>query len=264
MDRARIKTFLLLLLLAVNLVFLALIVTDRIQEARLQSETRTELVQALERLGIDIDYAAIPDCEPQPVIFIERDTQAEDAAATAILGGPAQGIHEGGGIYRWTGTYGEGETRQASFWFALARELSDTEADFQRLLEAMDVTVRQMELVIPGNNWEVTFVLTEDGLPVMGSQITFSGFANMLFEVSGTALWGERQRYAAGPQLDVTTALIALAGHLQETHTATRFERVEMGYDLLEGPGYLTLRPIWIVATDGGTFLVDRQSGEIR
>ena len=263
MDRARIKTFLLLLLLAVNLVFLSIIVIDRVQEAQLWSETRSELVQALERLGIAIDPAAIPDCAPQPILFVERDIHAETQAVSAILGDPAEGTHEGGGIYRWTGRYGDGEIRQASFWFRLSGE-GRSGTDTGEFLAQMGLTARWTGArALPYGHWE-TYILTVDDLPVVNSQVNFRIAGGALQEVGGTALWGRKQRYHAGHQLDVTTALVTLAGYLQETSAVSRFERVEMGYDLSEGPGIFELRPVWVVETDGGTFSIDRQSGEIR
>jgi len=175
MDRARIKTFILLLLLAVNLVFLTILVVDWTNAARRSAEARADLITSLDRMGITLRDSAIPAETPQQMLFVERDLQE------AYNGEPTSPVS-------------------------------------------------------PGLHTSDQFL--ED--------------------------WGTLRRYDAGPQLDVTTALIALAGYVQEDGAITLFTRVEMGYYLLEHPGYLELRPVWIVETDGGVFSIDRQSGEIR
>jgi len=258
MDKARIKTFVLLLLLSVNLLFIVMLTIDFAEEARQRAETRAELVLALDRMGITIDPEAIPEDVPQAIHFAERSYQlhAEAFLVTAALGA-STGIHEGGGIYRWEGPYGIGQTRQGSFWFEFTRQRY-TERQTEWALAQMGLTVRA-DINAPG-----TYRQTIAGRQIINTHITFRFADGYISEMSGTALWGGRQPYAASNQQDVTTALITLAGHLRDHDAVTRFQRVEMGYYLSEGPGYLELLPVWIIETDAGTFSVDRQSGEVR
>jgi len=262
MDRARIKTFILFLLAVVNLIFLALIGIDRIQTVRLISEARTELIWALDGMGIHIDYEAIPDWTAQTVYVLSRDIERETEVASGILGTPMESQHVGGGIYRWLGPYGEGHTRLSSFWFDLADQgFSGPRADTEELLRQMGLTAQFINTITHPNHVLLMYILTiDDGLPVLGSQISFHFSGDYLQAFGGTMLWGTRQGYTVGQQLDVTTALIALGGHLQD-HDISRFYQVEIGYYLVDSR---ELRPVWVVTTDGGIFSVDRLSGEIR
>jgi len=258
MDRGRIKTTLLLLLLTVNLVFLGIIVTDRVEAARLESEARTALTEALARMGIAVAYGAIPREEAQPRYFIGRDVDAEREVATALLGEP-EARDEGGGIYHYQSPLGQAQFRGGTFWLAFQGQ-SYSVLETGALVERMGLT----DNAGTGDDVYRTYSLRIEGRRVQNGQVTFHFADGYVRELGGSALWGARQGYAAGPQQDVATALIILAGYLREIDTVSRFERVEMGYYLLEGPGYLELRPVWLVETDVGIFSVDRQSGEVR
>jgi len=269
MDRARLKTFVLILLVLVNLTFLSLIVTDAISSMRRHTEARAELVRVLEDMGISIEESQIPYNEEQTLYFLSRDFVAEGRIAAAVLGGTATAIDEGGGIVRYENPdgLGEGEVRSSTFRFQLANQQLDTES-YERLLNQLELSVRDLSISVgKADNWQTHgYQLTFAGVRVVNGRVSFTFcFDNgMLQEVSGTALWGNVQRYTGSPQLDVTTALVSLAGHLLEREGVSRFEHVEMGYYLHERTGLLGLRPVWVVETDVGTFSIDRQNGEIR
>jgi len=269
MDRARLKTFVLLLLVLVNLTFLSFIVIDVISSMQRHAEARTELVRVLGEMGIAIDESQIPQSEEQALTFLSRDLMAEGRIAASVLGGSASASDEGGGIFRYESLYGlgEGEIRSGTFRFQLAEQEIALEGS-EILLNRLELSAREPHIFAEKGYNRITHVypLTFNDSLVANGQVTFTFcfMDGMLEEVAGTALWGSTQRYTASPQFDVTTALISLAGHLLEGDGVSRFESVEMGYYLLEGTGHLELRPVWIVETDMGAFSIDRQSGEIR
>jgi len=258
-----------MLLALINLTFLGLIAIDAMQMAQLQSEVRAELVRALEGMGISVDEAQIPREEEQAFYFLSRDILAEGHIAASVLGGNASVSDEGGGIFRYLGQegYGEGEIRSGAFRFQLEGQ-SLSEEDTGQVLRRLELTTRDPRIFVEkgDNRMAHVYPLTFSNALVINGHLTFTFCfdAGILEEVSGTALWGEAQRYAGSPQLDAATALISLAGHLLESGGVSRFESVETGYYLLEGAGILELHPVWIVWTDVGVFSIDRQSGEIR
>jgi len=258
MDSARIKTFLILLLLTVNVVFLSLLAVDRFQAVQFERQERAELVLALARMGVVIEQGVIPANGVQATYFLSRDVADERLFLETFLGVPLSERHQGGGLYQWEGLYGFGETRLGSFSMTLtdsAYELSDTGLLLGRMGFSGERTDSSLR--------EVTYRLSLDGLFVIGGYVTFRFAEARLEAISGTALWGGRQRIETGVQLSVTTALVTLAGYVQG-QAITRFTTVTMGYYLLEAPGLLELRPAWVIQTDDGAFVVDRLSGEIR
>jgi len=265
MDRAKLKTFVLLLLVLVNLTFLGLIAADALQTMRLQREVREELVWALRGMEISIEESQIPLSEEQALYFLSRDPIAEARIAANLLG-HAEGVDGDSGVLRFVGLEdgrGMGEFRSGSFHFWL-EDQNLGEESISALLAQMELTTRDSLITEDSAGIRQTYSLLLHGLPVVNGEVTFLFSYGILQEISGTALWGSTQRYAGSPQVDVTTALISLAGHLIERADVSRFESVEMGYYLLEETGLLELRPVWVVRTDGGTFSIDRQSGEIR
>ena len=263
MDRGRMKTFVLCLLLAVNLTFLGLIIADRLQAARLESEAREELVHVLYGLGISLSYDAIPNAGEQALYLLTRDIEAERQVAARVLQEPDE-RDEGGGIYHYFSDIGTAQFRAGSFRFdfadyAVSAGEGIPETGFQ-MLRLLDLQVRRG--VLQGD--ELSYILTFEGLDVVGAAVHFTFSGGYLQEITGPSLWGASQRFSAGEQVDVATALMRLAGYLQGEGAASRFAAVRMGYYLLEGPFYLAFRPVWIVETDTGVFSIDRQTGEIR
>ena len=266
-DRARMKTFVLLLLLVVNLTFLGLIITDRLQAARLESEAKEELIQVLQNLGVAISYEGIPPTEEQAIYLLPRDIEAERQVTARILEGPEE-RDEGGGIYHYFSHLGSAQFRAGSFRFDFAGQGISAAEGMQeigdRMLERLEL---QGEISFQSGDereGRLAYTLTVEGLTALGGQVVFFFSEGYLREITGPSLWGQRQRYIAEEQLDVTTALVRLAGRMYEGAISTRFVSVQMGYYFLEGSGYLEFRPVWIIETEDGTFSVDRQSGEIR
>ncbi|MCL2828830.1 MAG: hypothetical protein FWD99_08870 [Oscillospiraceae bacterium] len=254
MDKSRVKTFILFLLLAANLAFLGILLTDRVHTVRIDQGAKVALVQVLENMGFSMDVAAIPDTRDQAFYRLIRDIAAEVRVADSVLGNAAR-TEAGGGIYHYTSSQGYAQFRAGSFRFQL-----NTPADAQTMFDYLQLTAREPIWAAD----VLVYPLTIEDMLVFNGQVVFYYPDGQLREISGPALWGTRRRYASGPLQDVTTALIQLADHLRERGTVSRFEYMEMGYYLAEGIGYLELRPVWIVTTDGGAFSIDRQSGVVR
>jgi len=254
MDRGRVKTFVLCLLLAVNLTFLGILLADRAQTTRLDQTARAALIQTLEHMGFTMELDAIPDTQDQVLYRLIRNTGTETQVVNAILGNAIR-TEEGGGIYHYASPLGHAQFHTGSFRFQFSVPIDpDPLFDFMQLTAREPVWAYDM-LVYP---------LTIDNLPIFNGLIVFHIPDNQVQTITGPPLWGTPHRYSPDPLQDATTALVQLAGHLRDWSPATRFEHVEMGYFLTEGIGYLELRPVWIVTTDRGTFSVDRQSGVVR
>jgi len=266
-DRARLKTFILLLLLTVNLVFLSLITMDRIQTVRQAQETREELNQVLSDLGIRMEIRNLPAAEGQALYLISRDIEAERQAVNILLEVPEK-RDEGGGIHSYISGGGRAQFCENFFQFHFTGQHTASEASIQataeEILDSLGLTTGFPVHSRSEIAEMLTYIPTIDGLNIANGQISFLFSQGILQEIKGPALWGQTQRYAAGEQLDATTALIRLADHLQEGGVASRFLAAEMGYYLLEGPGYLEFRPVWIIETDSGAYSIDRQNGEVR
>jgi len=254
MDRGRVKTFILCLLLAVNLTFLGILLIDRAQAARFDQNARVALIQTLDHMGFIIDIDAIPDTQDQVLYRLVRNTETESQVADAILGHATQ-TEEGGGIYHYASPRGYAQFHTGNFRFQFS-----VHTDPNPLFDLMHLTARDPVVT---DEMRV-YPLSIDDLPIFNGYVTFFFSDDQLQEITGPVLWGARTRYAPGPLQDAATALIYLAGYLRTWSTATQFEYMEPGYFLTEGMGYSELRPVWIVTTDGGTFSIDRQSGVVR
>ena len=265
MDRARLKTFILLLLILTNLTFLSLLGIDALQRTRQESETRTVLVSTLTGMGVSITYDQLPASDEQALYFLSRNLETEARIAQALLGDTVHAHDEGGGIWHYQSGESRGEAlfRSGAFRFQIDSQHLTQDA-IGNLLGRLELRTRGQTTPEADSAVRHSYTLLHGIYPIVNGQVAFVFSEGYLQEITGTALWGEVQRYLGGAQQDVTTALISLAGHLAAEGGVSRFESVEMGYYLSEGTGLLELRPVWIIQTDNGIFSVDRQSGEIR
>ena len=98
MDRSRLKTFVILLLLIVNVSFLAILVTDRLAEQQRVRVENAQLISVLLGMGISLEYGIIPSEQPQEVLlldlaFVQADLQDQTLTVDGmpVVGGGAGG-----------------------------------------------------------------------------------------------------------------------------------------------------------------------------
>jgi regulatory protein YycI of two-component signal transduction system YycFG len=84
MEWRKLKTIILLILLAMNLTLVPLVLGPQFTEEYHRARADREAELFLEQRGIDLQGADIPDTAQLPPMLVERDREGEAAAARAL------------------------------------------------------------------------------------------------------------------------------------------------------------------------------------
>lgn len=264
MDRRAIKTFIIVLLLLVNLAFLTIMALDSVENTRLKNETRDDLLQVLSARDIILDVEELPEDEAFPQLYVRRDMALELEAVTAVLG-PVESSNEGGGILYYTGKGGTGRFRSGGEFSLLPDERAYPAEDISAVAEAVMAELRISGECIhaegDGQAGQVVYLCTVEKVPIFSCRIVFTFADGALCAVEGIRPLDTLQRYAPGTQIGAATAVIRLVG--QRGDDFQRITAVLPGYALTAASGEGELMPVWKVVTDQSAYLVDRTTGDV-
>ncbi len=246
MNWSRVKTILIVCLLAVNAVLLSVYLVREGQTRQMERENQEHLRQVLLRQGVTVsDTAVLPDSQPQGrEVLLQRDGEQERRLARTLLG--EDGLQEDGDVY--TGTAGTLRFRGGGYL-----ELSGSgELSVQAVREALGAEETALE--------EGTLSQFYEGCPVYNSGLTLSGGQGTAVLtgrwVMGTPAGESRQ----GVHSAATILLRYAERYGQERPTV---EAVELGYMVqAAAPGYLRLTPVWRIMTDQGDVYFSAVTGE--
>lgn len=267
MDGSKIKSFVICLLAAVNLIFLSLVIADSSKAARLQRQIREDLSAILLENGVELTSELLPETGSTTLYPLSRDLEAEAALAEAVLG-PVQGSDQGGNIYYYENQAGWARFRgNGEFEIVLTTPLDKqgrTEMEAaRRLLKAMDAQV----LPEPSQSTEADLVRLRylcalDTLPVYDCYIELCFSQDGLISISGRRPIGPANRAGASVELNPATALLTLLSHTRDSgHVFSQVKHLEWGYSMaVSAAGTAELVPVWSVETDAGAFYVNAHS----
>jgi len=266
-DRSRIKTFVLLLLLLVNLSFLCVYILDSVSAARLQAEGKQELAAALSKQGIQIGAEQIPDGGRTEIYLAARDLALELALVEAVLGDAAQ-LNQGGGIYAYESAGGTARFQDTGDFEirpspGAVPATDDPAAGIGSLLLAMGLAAEPLRADEAAGT--VTYVCLVDGHPVQDCLVTFTFEDSALTSIAGRRPMDTHQKQASGDLLGIGTSALIMARYISSgEQVASRVISITEGYSMSTG-AYADARitPTWRIETDGGIYSVNRGTGDV-
>lgn len=263
MKTSNLKTLLILILLAANILLEAQIIPRRVAEKREYDGIRQSLCSLCEADGVQLDRKTLPVDEELCGMDAHRSLEKEMAAAEALLGG-VTAANMGGGIYSYTGTKGEGVFRSGGeFSFTVSNtgyELKDT----GKLLDAMGFVYseKSMKTVKDGDLTLVTAQQLADGAPVYGCTVTVAFGVDGLASVSGRWITESVPRSDEG--MDLATAVTTFL-RLRKNGgiVCSRIESIDACRGVSREAGSTSLDPGWLIVTDTGEYWLDGITGEM-
>lgn len=272
MERSKLKTIIILILLLVNIFLLVLVGGQLVQEYRAQ---RTALANAgliLEQNGIAVSDEALTQMGLTTLASLSaaRDTQFEAALATALLGEDAACTNQSGGLYVYTGEAGSvlfraGGEFTADFTVPIPTE--DTpQSHSEALLRTLKLSAEEVSWVnTPSGEVEGTFLQTVEGVPVYTCSLVFRYTDKGLASISGTLLPAAPSASSGAPALDGATALIRfLSGILDSGDVCSSVTAIRPGYRMTYSfSGSISLSPVWLVSTDASAYYLDGITGQL-
>ena len=275
MEWSKIKTIILIILAGTNLILFSFVLRQDLQSRSLQQQTRQEAIAFLEKNGVAVDESIIPKSAALQPQQVERDRESEPELAQALLGSQVEERSLGGEVYRYHNQKGYIQfhadgTFQGEFVSGAFPLEGESPREYSvKILEKLDF--RGEILWVDGEEdgaAETTVILrqTWNGIPLFDRQVTLTYRGGDLVSMSGgRRLMGTPQPDESRQTLEVPTALIRFYHGLTAMgDVCSRIDSITQGYVATNySPGSTSLVPVWQVATDTGTYLLDMFTGEV-
>lgn len=271
MELSKIKNIIIIILLIVNIIFLALFLIGRIETSRLEKKTKEDLVRILDLHGISLDMSAIRESGDLGSYEVLRDSESEMAMAEAVLG-KCEVKDLGGNIYQYLSPLGEGIFRgNGEFSISLASGIPLSDSSVKGLSSYLnkmnvDVDLKSAETEYSGANLSsVRFTAMFEDTPIFNCRITMSLTDSKLMSIYGRRLTSAPSPASSEPMIGVYTALISFLNSVKEANLiCNEINAVTPGYSFsasVSGSGRLV--QYWCVTTDVGKYYVNGLTGEM-
>ena len=263
METHRLKTITIVILLLLNLFLLALLLNFRLQQSRTSARLAEELYQLYADSEITLDETISLDGTPLASHSLSRDLSLEAAIAQMILGEETAGVHEGGGIYTYTGDAGTIQFRSTgAFDFVSDRRVTaDPAAFFQNFCDTFGYEPSQEQ---GENAYFATRVV--DGCQVYNCTVTFRfDDAKHLLSASGSCLSVEGSVLLDTPVFTTADALVKFLSYREESGAVcNRILSVSPVYALQTSASSTPqLAGQWRIVTDTYQYYVDSSTGSV-
>lgn len=275
MEWSKIKTIILIILAGTNLLLLSFVLRQDMQVRSAQQQARQEAISFLENNGVSVDEAMIPQEMSLQSQLVERDRESEPELAQDLLGSQVEERSLGGEVYRYHNQRGyiqfhgdgafQGEFVEGAFPLG-NQSLQDYSVEIMKRINFQGEILK-----ITGgtdNDTEATVVLRQiwNGIPLFDRQVTLIyREGNLVSMTGGRRLTGTPQADENHKPMEVPTALIRFYHGLTGMgDVCSRIDSITQGY--VGGnysPGPSALIPVWQIATDTGTYLLDTITGEV-
>ena len=269
MDAIKVKNFIILVLVIVNTVLLAVILTDSARGTELRREAVEGAVQLLSEYGISVSDDAQLGERSLSVYTVTRSEESERATAEALLGEVSM-TDRGGGIIYYGGTYGEAIFRgtggfDIQFSASGAPEAEDMERTALEYAKKLGISLLESSCRTTSSDSStvLTYTCAADGASIINCTVEFRFMLGRLYSVSGTRPLDYVTSETDTSVIDVPTALMRFLELTREKgHICSELRGLELCYAFsasASGEGSLT--PTWLVVTDTGEFYINALTG---
>ena len=258
-------------LVAINALFLAIIVIDTYADARSERRAIENVCAILKSNGIDIDSDAIDTNYTLRTMRTARGIEMEASVAVAVLG-PVE-MTDQGIIYQYEnqerGTAQFSSAGEFEIWLNEGVITSDdgTVRAVKELLRKMKIETSGIEEK-PGSGGDtVKAVSAYKGASIFNGTIDFIFSDGSLNTIIGRYVTGIEPAEDGVNISHVETALLGFLAAVKKGDVeCSKIQSVEAGYQysVVGSFGDGEIAPVWMITTNEGRFIVDSATGEIR
>lgn len=270
MERARLKSIVIIVLLILNLCLLLLAGGRDRQEKLAQEELRLNTVAFLQKNGISVLENQIPWDELGCVQTTERSGEEERRLAEAMLGtikDNATGI-----AVEYTGDRGTARFYLDGRFLLSLKEGStdkvhDPEHQAQKYLQKLGFEVVRVESKTEGDQTKLVFLQLAEGIPVFTCEIEVLYQNGELRRVQGWRLQGKVQKDNTNQKSLTTPTLLArfVTEIRKNGLSCSEIRAITQGYVYSTGAlsSQSTLLPVWRVETDQTNLFLNCVTGKL-
>lgn len=270
MERARLKSIVIIVLLILNLCLLLLAGGRDRQEKLAQEELRLNTVAFLQKNGISVLENQIPWDELGCVQTTERSGEEERRLAEAMLGtikDNATGI-----AVEYTGDRGTARFYLDGRFLLSLKEGStdkvhDPEHQAQKYLQKLGFEVVRVESKTEGDQTKLVFLQLAEGIPVFTCEIEVLYQNGELRRVQGWRLQGKVQKDNTNQKSLTTPTLLArfVTEIRKNGLSCSEIRAITQGYVYSTGAlsSQSTLLPVWRMETDQTNLFLNCVTGKL-
>ena len=270
MDSVKVKNFIILVLVIVDLALLVLVVRDAARGSEQRKEAIEGAREVLLNHGISVSEDADLGEREGSSYSVSRSDEAERLAAEAIFG-EVEVTDRGGGIVMYSAVSGEVTFRGAGglemqYYGISAPETDEPEKlalEMSRTLGA-EAYSEDISSVTEGETTTVSVGCSWMGSRIVNCELNYTFKGGKLLYVSGSRPLGESSSERLEEIIDVPTVLMRFIELTQQQgHVCSMLEELELCY-LYSGTasGGGSLSPVWQLRTDTGYFYINAITGK--
>lgn len=269
MEWSKLKNIIILILLAANLFLLVMVGVQERGSAQYRERAVADMVSVLERNGIRLDRANIPEKLDLPSMTVEREQESEAVLAAALLG-ECSSSDLGSGRYVYQSALGWAEFRSnGNFSFNFFDGAQRVEVGQEEEIHALAVLEKigfdgvLISREEDGGQVFLTLCQTWQKLSVLSCQVTLEYEDGSLKSISGQRLMGTPQPSVEKNELiSVPTALLRFLNGITDLgDICSEITATTPGYRLTVSGDTTWLIPVWYVITDTGAYSLNAVTG---
>lgn len=264
MKTSRLKNIIILMLVLLNLFLIGFSGVRRASEYTSHRRTISQLITLFAADGVTLeDRAVVFDNPPQP-LSLTRDMSLDQKMAAFLLSDDVTASDEGGGIYSFTSSAGQMDSRASGSFQASGSLGSDPVSVFRRFCRLFGYQDLVMDIDKTGTG-SATALQYVAGYPVVGCTVTFRVTDGEIRSVSGTHLPSAGSTDTHAASLSAVTALTAfLEARRVEGAVISTVTDVTACYMLQSSAASpMTLVPVWRLTTDTVMYYINASTGDV-
>ena len=272
MDNRVLERIVIIILLLLDLVLLGIVLTDRAEARRSETETAYRVTEVLRENGVTVNGNTVPVQAAPPGCTLVRSSEQEQAMVKKLLKGSVAIEDLGGNILHYRSRRGQAVLRGSGETDVLLNRgttvmRGSPEKTCARILRRMGVAAEACGAGISeaDGNAYAEFYCCRDDYPVFNAVLHFDFSGDNVDMIIGTRIFDSLTEEDDSGLMDSVSALLRFTELLQSGEfSCTRLEDFRPGYllsVLVSGESILT--PVWRLETDGGVLLINAESGRI-
>ncbi len=264
MDTAKIKNFIIIILVFTNAFLLFTILADEVRENEMDRFERNELTTLFESKDIKLAQSIDVKEESQSGAELVRDMEAELAMVEAVLG-ESKVEDQGGNIYFYNGENGQakfrgtGEFELIFYNRSVEYGKSRSETAFEVLEEMGINTGLVVSEIQEDDSYKIKINFSYNEKDVYNSSVTFSFTGDRIILVSGVRVFDTKITDSNSDTIDALTALVSFLGGLSKNgYVVTEVYGIELEYGMsVSVSETCVLSPTWRIETDTGNYRIN-------
>ncbi len=271
MDKSKIKNFILILLALVNIFLLAIVLSSAREEQEAEASRKKALNSVISEYGITLNPEIVIEDTIPPLLTLQRDMDTEHDQISALIG-KCTPEDQGGNSFFYNGVNGLATFRgTGDFKIMLNSGVISRGRDpvgaAKMALKRMNLECSDIEPVVThsGDNTTVTLCCSWNGTAIHNAKIELTFNSDYLWVIEGVRPLDSKNSVQSSVNYpdSITILMNFLESKNQNSYIFSEINDLKIEYSMNSAiSGNCTLKPVWCVVTNSGSYRIDAKTGE--